>query len=59
MRKLIKIIRIISFKALEINKMIVTIQGLFNQEKWLNADKNSELGGILTCTSLIPLLQLH
>lgn len=56
MIKLIKIIRIISFKVLEINKMIVTIRGLLNQEKWLNEGKNSELGGVLTCPSLIPLL---
>lgn len=43
-----------SFKVLEIKKTLVTMEGPFNQEKWLNSGKNSELGGVLTCSSLIP-----
>lgn len=54
MRKLSKLQIPCLSKFLEINKTLVTMEGPFNQEKWLNSGKNSELGGVLTCSSLIP-----
>lgn len=47
MGTLVKMVRINFLVTLEINQRLMTIQGAFVYEQWMNLNNNSELCGII------------